>query len=54
MKTLAEELRDALSAAQAHLDYIGYGDAYEREGARDAKLEETINNALQRAERELP
>lgn len=54
MKTLAEELRDALNAAQQHLDYIGYGDDYERECAREAKLEEQINAALQRAEREMP
>lgn len=41
-------LREALQAAQAHLDYCGYGDKWERECAAEEKLEEKINDALEK------
>ncbi len=41
-------LRAALTAAQEHLDYCGYGDSWERECARKAKLEEQIDTALEK------
>lgn len=40
-------LREALQEASDHLDYCGYGDSYEREGARGSKLPETIAKALE-------
>lgn len=51
--TLAQELRDeaikhrvALVKAKEHLEWIGYGDNYERECANNAKLPELIENAI--------
>lgn len=41
-------LREALIAAKEHLEYCGYGDKWERELARDSKLEEQIADALKR------
>jgi hypothetical protein len=38
------QLREVLQAASDHLDYCGYGDAWERECAGD--LEERISEAL--------
>lgn len=49
MKTVLEELVEALELAKEHLEYIGYGDRYERECARDEKLPEKIEAALARA-----
>ena len=46
-----KELREALRAAESHLDYCGYGDSYEAEGAYDAKLPEQIAAALTKQER---
>ncbi len=43
-------LREALLAAQAHLDYCGYGDKWERECAEYSKLPEKIQLALDAAE----
>lgn len=43
LRKLAEALRDA----EAHLDYCGYGDSWERECARDDKLPERIEEALE-------
>ena len=40
-------LREALEAASDHLDYCGYGDAWERECAIHHKLSDKINNALE-------
>lgn len=42
-------LLDALVAAKEHLDWAGWGDSYERECARDAKLPERINDAIAKA-----
>lgn len=39
-------LYEALAAAKAHLDYCGYGDSWEAECAREEKLEEQIQAAL--------
>lgn len=44
-----EKLRvvgQALQEASEHLDWVGYGDRYERECAKESKLEEKIENAL--------
>ena len=43
---LIKMLGEALSAAQDHLDYCGYGDSWERECAKQAKLPEQINAAI--------
>lgn len=53
-RSLAEELRDVLQAALDHLDWIDYGDKWENECAREAKLPEKITAVLERAKRELP
>ena len=42
----ADALRVALRAAEQHLEYCGYGDKWERECAKSAKLPEQIANAL--------
>lgn len=41
-----ERLREALQAASDHLDYCGYGDAYERECAHASGLADQIETAL--------
>ena len=46
LKAQVNELREALQLASDHLDYCGYGDSYERECARESKLEEKIEQAL--------
>lgn len=43
-------LRQALRAAMDHLDYCGYGDSWERECAKEAKLEETLEAAMKDTE----
>ena len=45
----APDLLEALEAAQEHLDYCGYGDSWERECAKDSKLEERIEAAIKKA-----
>lgn len=42
----ALRLRAALVIASDHLDFCGYGDRWERECAREHKVEETIAAAL--------
>lgn len=44
---LIKQLYDALEAAEAQLDYCGYGDSWEREGAMASKLPEQIETALE-------
>lgn len=46
---LERQLAEALQAAKQHLDYVGYGDSWERECAEASKLEEKIDNALEAA-----
>ena len=46
----APELLEALKSAQAHLEYCGYGDKWERECAREDKLSERISKAIAKAE----
>lgn len=41
-----DRLVDALDGAKSHLDYVGYGDSYERECAMDERLPELIDGAL--------
>ena len=41
------ELRDALEAARDHLEYCGYGDAWERECAEARDLSGKIERALE-------
>lgn len=41
-----EALANALQEAKNHLDFIGWGDGYERECATDEKLPEVIDSAL--------
>lgn len=43
---LIKQLGEVLAAAQAHLDYCGYGDRWERGGAMQEKLPEKIQDAL--------
>jgi hypothetical protein len=45
-----EKLLSALKSAQAHLEWIGWGDSYERSCARESRLEEQINEAIAKAE----
>jgi hypothetical protein len=40
------ELLEALEAASEHLDYVGYGDSWERECAHHARLPERIAAAI--------
>jgi len=40
-------LREALEAAQEHLDYCGYGDSWERECAEISGLPTQIEKALE-------
>lgn len=49
---LVTQLADALVAARDHLNYCGYGDNWERECAREEKLEEKIEAAIKAAGRE--
>lgn len=46
-----EALAHALKEAKNHLDFIGWGDGYERELATDEKLPEVIDSALKLVER---
>lgn len=46
---LVKKLVAALTAAKAHLEYCGYGDKWERECARDDKLADKIEDALNAA-----
>lgn len=46
MIEIIELLARALKESQDHLEYCGYGDAWERECAEESGLEETINHAL--------
>lgn len=43
-------LCEALEAAEAHLSFCNYGDAWERECAQSEKLEEKIQAALKLCE----
>jgi hypothetical protein len=43
---LNAELLEALEAASEHLDYVGYGDSWERECAHHARLPERIAAAI--------
>jgi hypothetical protein len=43
----APELLEALIAAKEHLDFIGWGDSYEREST--SQLEEQIESAIKKA-----
>lgn len=40
-------LREALGEAVEHLEWVGYGDSYERECARDTGLIDRLDNALE-------
>lgn len=44
--TVGPILYEALKEAVQHLDYCGYGDSWERECAREAKLPERLDAAL--------
>jgi hypothetical protein len=48
---LFEQVYTALKEAQAHLNYCGYGDSWERECAKEEHLEEHIETALTSYER---
>jgi hypothetical protein len=43
------KLYEALAEAEAHLNYCGYGDKWEREAAKESKLAEKIESALEAA-----
>lgn len=51
MTALEKKLFRALTAAQQHLDYCGYGDKWERECAEASGLEEQIKKALAATEK---
>lgn len=44
-----DDLVKALQEAKQHLEYIGYGDGFERSGAIESKLPEQIAAALAKA-----
>ena len=44
-----QELLEALQQAEDHLEYTGWGDSWERECAREAKLPELISAAIAKA-----
>jgi hypothetical protein len=46
---LETKLLEALEAASEHLDYCGYGDRWERECAKERKLEQQIAEAIKAA-----
>lgn len=50
MTELEKQLYDALSEAWEHLNWIGYGDSYERECFRENKIGTKIETALKAAE----
>jgi len=50
LRAINAELLEMLMAAQAHLEYCGWGDAFERQCARDEGLPEKITAAIARAE----
>ena len=43
---IMKSLYEALSAAEQHLDYCGYGDRWERECARDSGLIKQVDEAI--------
>ena len=49
MKEKITEIREALEAAVSHLEYCGYGDSWEREGAEAQKLPERLEKAIKTA-----
>ncbi len=49
----APELLEALEKLLEHVDYCGWGDAYEREGALAQKLPEKVAAAIAKARGEL-
>ncbi len=50
LHALNGELLEALKQAEAHLEYTGWGDGWERECAREAKLPELVRAAIAKAE----
>lgn len=50
-RNLIRRLTKALQAASDHLDYCGYGDNWERECAKESKLPQAIEAALNAAKR---
>lgn len=47
LKARLKEAVVMLDEAHKHLEYCGYGDAYERECARDEKLDQRITAVLE-------
>lgn len=47
MEEVIKKLIEALEAANNHLDWIGWGDSYERGCANDDHLPEKIQEALE-------
>ena len=45
------ELLQALESAKEHLDYVNYGDSWERECAHDSKLPDRLEVAIAKATR---
>ncbi len=46
LKKVIRKLHNTLEEAEAHLEYCGYGDSWERECAEASKLEDKITKAL--------
>lgn len=53
LRAVLKQTREALSDAKDHLDYCGWGDKWERECAKEQKLEPKIDAALGAAEQAL-
>ena len=46
LEHVVKQLAEALAEAKEHLEYCGYGNKWEREIARESKLQEKIKEAL--------
>lgn len=53
MEQLIKQLADALEKANDHLDWIGWGDSYERECATNAGIQTEVEAALEAAKKVL-
>jgi hypothetical protein len=50
-KELIRDLYNALDSAKSHLEYCGYGDAWERECAEEQKIPEFVEAVMERAKK---
>jgi len=53
LKRVNNKLLKTLKMAKEHLEYCNYGDSWERECAKEIKLEEVIEKTIKQAEKYL-